>query len=73
MVISVSHALYLISLNTLCNVNLFILIQGANKVVVVVVVRTEQNGNTHAHLVNAHHKDDSMAKPPYIYIILIQK
>ena len=38
MVISVSHALYLISLNTLCNVNLFILIQGANKVVVVVVV-----------------------------------
>ena len=31
-------SLYLISLNTLCNVNLFILIQGANKVVVVVVV-----------------------------------
>ena len=27
----------------------------------------KQNGNTHAHLVNAHHKDDSMAKPPYIY------
>ena len=37
MVISGSHALYLIFNITLCNVNLF-LIQGANKVVVVVVV-----------------------------------
>ena len=36
-VISGSHALYLIFNITLCNVNLF-LIQGANKVVVVVVV-----------------------------------
>ena len=35
MVISSSHALYLISLITLCNV-IFFLIQGANKVVVVV-------------------------------------
>ena len=33
----------------------------------VIPFRTEQNGNTHAHLVNAHHNDDSMAKPPYIY------
>ena len=37
MVISGSHALYLIFVITLCNVNLFF-IQGANKVVVVVVV-----------------------------------